>query len=333
MLPSVMKLTDNVENVICSEETLKRHPELHHYTNEAGFEGIVSSQTLWCSHYRGLVDQDEVRLLRKLLPSAVAPQMDAIVATLDRKKRRLWKKAGGGETTARDLVDSLYGATFDGRGKYSEIEAFVLSLSTHSQDTDFDRKHGIRSQWEEYAGLEGYCIVFDTLTLAEQLRREGAAKYWAWLMLDPVRYADQPINELFPELILKSADTLRQFIGGTRYPEMAIPEFLAGATLLKGVKYKSERELRIVAIPGTATLAKHAARDYPSEFDAKMPLPVVRERTADGKTKQFVALFEAMNLRLPIQRVIVGPGPRQEGRVSKARSWLGDIPIALSRCE
>ena len=34
----------NVENVICSAETMARHPELFHYTGPAAFEEIVRSQ-------------------------------------------------------------------------------------------------------------------------------------------------------------------------------------------------------------------------------------------------------------------------------------------------
>jgi hypothetical protein len=69
----------NVENVIGSAETMTRHPELYHYTKPTAFEGIIGSQTLWCSHYREMLDNDEVRLMRNLLPLAVAPRMDAIV--------------------------------------------------------------------------------------------------------------------------------------------------------------------------------------------------------------------------------------------------------------
>jgi hypothetical protein len=109
------------------------------------------------------------------------------------------------------------------------------------------------------------------------LKQEGEARYWAWLMLEPVRYADRPVEEIFPELVSGSADTLRQFIiGGVKFPEMAVPEFLAGTTLLKGATYKSEREVRIVAIPGTAKTARYAAKEYPDQFDAAVPLPVSR---------------------------------------------------------
>ena len=60
-------------------------PELYHYTRPAAFEGIIGSQTLWCSHYREMLDTNEVRLMRDLLPAAVAPRMDAIVEKLNRR--------------------------------------------------------------------------------------------------------------------------------------------------------------------------------------------------------------------------------------------------------
>lgn len=39
---AAMHKTINVENVVCSAETMARHPELYHYTRPAAFEGIIS---------------------------------------------------------------------------------------------------------------------------------------------------------------------------------------------------------------------------------------------------------------------------------------------------
>lgn len=320
----------NVENVVCSVETMRRHPELYHYTKPAAFEGIMGSQTLWCSHYREMLDTDEVLLMRDLLPAAVAPRMDAIVQKLNRQKRRMWDAAGRGAQTARDLVNALYGATFDGHAVYSALDAYLFSFSTHAEDSAFDRDHGIRSQWDGYAGPEGYCLVFDIGEVARLLGQEMDARFWSRLTLDPVRYADRPVEDIFPELVDASTDTLRQFVDGVRLPEMAVPEFLAGTTLLKGAGYKSEREVRIVAIPGTTGTAQLAAREYPDQFDAAMPLPDIRARRDTGK--RYVALFDSLGLRLPVKRVIVGPGARQEERAERARSLLGDVPVTMSLC-
>jgi hypothetical protein len=319
----------NLENVICSADTMAQHPELYHYTNPAAFEGIITSNTLWCSHFSEMLDVDEIRLMKGLLPPAIAPLMDAIVEHENRDVRRLWKKAGRGEKTARDLVNSLYGATFDGQAAYTAFDAYLFSFSTHADDTDVDREHGIRSQWEQYAGPEGYCLVFDIREIAKALEREGVARYWAWLMLRPVRYADRPVEEIFPELVNGLADTLRQFIHGVKIPEMAVPQFLDGSTLLKDARYKSERELRIVAVPGTAAMAEYAANEHPLQFDSTKPFPQNRQRPESGK--RYIALFEDLG-PLPIKRVIVGPGARQDERASRARSIVGNVPVTLSQC-
>jgi hypothetical protein len=144
----------------------------------------------------------------------------------------------------------------------------------------------------------------------------------------PVRYNDRPIEEIFPELVEGLSDTLRQFLNGNRTPEVAAKEFLIGATLLKGIDYKSEREVRIVAIPGTEQAAKYAAKEFPAEFDATAPLPGIKTRP--DTDKRYIVLFDGLSSRLPIKRIIVGPGENQRGRAERARLLLGDIPVSLS---
>jgi hypothetical protein len=126
------------------------------------------------------------------------------------------------------------------------------------------------------------------------------------------------------------AETLRQFLLGVKEPEAAAREFLIGTTLLKGADYKSEREVRIVAIPGTSKLALHAAKEYPRDFDAAAPLPEIKMHP--DSDKHYVALFEGLSLRLPAKRLIVGPGARQHERAAWARSVLGDVPVTVSEC-
>ena len=322
----------NVENIVCSEETLSRHAELYHYTDGGAFDGIVRSQTLWCSNFRKMLDRDEISLMRKMLPPAIAPRMDTIIReiTLNREWRRSFAASGGSKKLASDLVNSVYAATFDGKAVYSALDAYLFSFSTHAGDTEFDREHGIRSQWTSYAGPAGYCLVFDTSALARMLALEMDTRYWIRLALAPVRYADQPVEDIFPELVEKLANTLRQFICGTKTPEIAVPDFLSGATLLKSAKYKSEREIRIVAIPGTTEMAEHAANECPNQFDASAQLPCINIRS--DTDKRYVALFDGLNQGLPIKRVIVGPGEGQQERFNYARSMLGDVPVTISLC-
>jgi hypothetical protein len=319
----------NVENVICSAETKAQHPVLYHYTKPKAFESIVSSQSLWCSHYKGMLDTDEIVLMRQLLPPAVAPLMNEIVEKkFNRKRRRLWAACGGGDQAARDLVNSLYAAAIGGKADYASLDPYLFSFSTHSADSEFDREHGVESQWKGY-GADGYCFVFDISELAKMLLNEGNRRYWAWLMLEPVRYADKPVEQLFPELVSGLAGVLRQIIEGVKFPEAAVPEFLKGISLLKGTEYKAEREVRIVALPGTPQAAKYAMKEFPNEF-VDAPTPEIKKDLVTGK--QYVSLFEGSSDPLPIKRVIVGPGADQLSRAERARALLGDIPVTLSLC-
>ena len=57
-------------------------------------------------------------------------------------------------------------------------------------------------------------------------------------------------------------------------------QFLRCATLLKRATFREEREVRVVAIPGTPGYQKQAAREYPDIFVRK-PIPLyMRSRSA-----------------------------------------------------
>jgi len=322
-------LIADLELTVCSIETQAKHPELFHYTKPAAFENIVKSNAFWASHYRDMADQGEVLLMRNRLPLAVAPRFDEIVSLvkLNRHGRRLWKKSGGGFGTARDFVESLYGATFDKRSDLTAMDAFMISFSTHAAEGDVEREHGIWSQWRDYAGLDGFCIVLETAALGRMLGEEMDSRYWAHLMLDLVRYGDRPIEELFPELVQASADTLRQFLDGEE-PEMAVQQFLVGSTLLKDAGYRSERAVRIVGIPGTKRMSDQAAHDHPGVFKI-LPLPEIRKRP--GTMKRYVTIFEGAQAKLPIKRVIAGPMAGPQG-MDFAQSVVDGLPVTLSRC-
>ena len=323
-----MTLTVNTELVICTAETQDKHPELFHYTNLKAFESIVQSNAFWASHYADMADQTEVLLMRDQLPAAIAPRFEKIVALLNRHRRRLFQAAGGGMGVAKDFVESLYGATFLSKNGITALDPFMVSFSTHAGDGEFERKHGLLSQWKGYAGPDGFCLVFDTSAMAQHLGQEMDSRYWVHLVLESVRYAGAPVEDLFPELVNASADTLRQFLSGVRHPEMAVPEFLEGATLLKGAAFRPEREVRVVAIPGSKHLSDQAVKEH-SDFKV-MPLPMVRTRP--GTTRRYVSIFEDLGLMLPIKRVIVGPSCRQKENAAFARSLVGDVPVSLSQC-
>jgi hypothetical protein len=323
-------LVANTALTVCSVETQAEHPELFHYTRPAAFENIVKSNTFWASHFEDMTDKKEILLLREPLIASLAPRYDALVSSLNRRTRRLYKKGGSGTGVARDLVDALYNSTFKNKGGFTALGVFMTSFSSHSGDTPFEREHGLYSQWKEYAGEDGFCIVLDTAALGQLLGLDIDARYWVHLSLRPVRYAfaGVPIHSIFPELVDAAADTLRQCLDGSPH-EIGLPEFLVGSSLLKEPKYKEEREVRMIAIPGTAPLSDRARKEH-SDFTV-LPLPEIRKRT-DGSLRRYVSIFDGLGTRLPIKRVIVGPSLRQAANAEFARSIMGNIPVSSSQC-
>ena len=84
-------------------------------------------------------------------------------------------------------MNSLYGATFDNRSDVvTAMAASMTSFSTHAADGDFEREHGVWSQWRDYAGPDGFCIVLETAALGRLLAEDMDSRYCAHLKLDPV---------------------------------------------------------------------------------------------------------------------------------------------------
>jgi hypothetical protein len=221
-------LIANTELEVCSIEAQRRHPELFHYTKRDAFENIVKSNAFWASHYKAMADENEIVLLRHPLIAALGPRYDALISSLNRHTRRCYRKGGSGKGVARDLVNALYKSTFENEGGFTALDAFVTSFSTHSDDTPFVRANGLDTEWAEYAGKDGFCMVLDTAALAQLLRQEMDTRYWVYLSLRPVRYAVEgtPIEAIFPELVDAVADTLRQCLDGSPH-DIGLREFLA----------------------------------------------------------------------------------------------------------
>lgn len=325
-----MALTTSAEITVGSVEFQASHPKLHHYTAKPGLEGIIKSNSLWATRYRDLNNSAEIVNLKIPLAQALAPRFDEIVERRNpnRHLRRLYEKTGGSVTLAKDLVNSLYSATFEGTG-FTSLEAFVASFCSHSGDRPYEQENGLLSQWRGYSGHDGYCLVFDTPELCALLGQEFDTHYYVHLQIDAVQYAVDGISldALFPSLVNAAAQSLQQFFDGTPFPELGVTDFLTGATLFKQEGFREEREARIVAIPGTAALRDQARREQPDFPD--LPLPEIR--VLPEIDRNYIPLFDGCSTRLPIERVIVGPSRNQAANAAFARGLLGpSIPVTCS---
>ncbi|MBV1702153.1 MAG: DUF2971 domain-containing protein [Hyphomicrobiales bacterium] len=327
--------TRAVDIAICDATFISRHPELYHYTTRAGLEGIMKTRTIWAGHYQSLNDSSEVQHFRERFSSALALKFDAVIQRqqLSVDQRRFYAKEGGPEKLARDFVDSLYDSTFEHKENYGRVEPFISSFCTHAADRIYEQTNGLLSQWRSYTGGNGYCVVFDTSALCQLLAEEFDRLYWLHLSIAAVTYDVDgvAVDREFPTLFEACERNLQAFFDENAEPELnTAADFWEGASRFKHRGFYEEREVRIVAIPGTAKLAEYTKEEHP-EFQVQ-PLPDIRQRPANGPLR--IALFEGRNVKLPITRVIVGPSRNHDEQAEKvkiARDLLGQaIPVTCS---
>ena len=235
---------------------------------------------------------------------------------------------------ATEFVDTLYKVTYEGAGSIPFSSPFITSFCSHSADQSYEQENGLLSQWRGYGGDGGYCIVFDTAALGALLGKEFDTYYWVHLNISPVHYAtdDVSIKELFPTLL----DRFDAFFSATldqephEVPGDGFASFATGTTLFKHQGFREEREVRIVAMPGTRELAEHVAKEYPDFTLTSLKTT----HTIDGArgTKHYVILFDGIGIALPIKRIIVGPSRHQAENYERACRVAGSgIAVGRSR--
>jgi hypothetical protein len=310
-----------------------KHPELFHYTRMGGFNGIMASQTLWATHFKDLNDTTEVLLLRDPLQTALTLRFAANLT--ERQKRSVLFTArlldhGGrqavAEGLAKSFVNALYKVTYGHHTKLQFGAPYITSFSTHA--ANYERSHGLLSQWRDY-GREGYCLVFDTAALSQQLMIDFEQAYFVHLNVDEVVYAveDFDIEAKFGEVLHRCEQYVGEVLNNNQTPEMiedGFGPFAAATTLFKHQGFREENEVRIVVLPGTQYLSERTKAEFP-EFIERPIIEPHKMTSVDGKTtRKHITLFSRTDEPLPIKRIIVAPGPDQAGRVAHARTLAGD---------
>jgi len=324
----------NLITDICESDFPLSHSELHHYADFAGLEGIFKNQTLWASNYQQLNDTKETAILEVPLIEALTKRFRPLVEAKQRtipQVRKAVEECGGdlnkiSADLASDLVKSFYDTVARGT---APLDYYVTCFCTHAKD-DYARENGLLSQWRGYGGPDGgFCIVFDSAALIPLLQKEFEAHYWTVPpRLAAVNYhtADFSVEGIFKLLLDECDNVLSAALTNAPYPEIVMANFLWAAPLLKHQGFQEESEARIVVIPGT----KHDCDAVVAEHGDVINLPL-KEIRARSDGRQYVVLFDGLNLKLPIKRVIIGPSRLQDENFDKARRLLGDdIPIVRS---
>src|SRR5262249_28249257 len=223
-----------------------------HYTDSAGLLGILSSKSLFATHYRYLNDVSEGTLIRDLILPILEDEITEIYSKLRERGllRGFYEFHGvrGNRLQAEGFYTSLVNSLDD------TTPPFVLSFCRHTEQKTI--KHGLLSQWRGYAGSAGFAIEFDEPELCELMTVENNAFAYPWIKSNYVRY--KGYDDLFdPEMYRGVAGELirRMFersgdisdITGRKELDPVMINLANTAPFLKDEGFQEEQEYRIVA--------------------------------------------------------------------------------------
>jgi hypothetical protein len=175
----------------------KAHPELFHYTTLDGLRGIIGTESLWAAHYSTLNDSTEIKFVRQAIRPYIAENLCSYLKLAARQRlsiQRAVRKFGGlrkaFDILSEPVISAVHGAAFESvNGAPPLHEPFIASFCSHVEDGEYEREHGLLSQWRGYGGVGGYCIVFDTARLVEIMERESRRYIWSYMDIDEVVYS------------------------------------------------------------------------------------------------------------------------------------------------
>jgi hypothetical protein len=311
------------------EEFFGRYPELHHYTGWEAFKGIFTFNTFWATHYKYLNDREEVEHLKAY--------MERLVPYGNREKRR------------RDKAElhKLYARTFN-----DFVTPFIVSFSTHASGSDFDRHNGVLGQWGPTArrgatrsggyGKCGFAVVLDTKRLDALMQREFEAYRYTQTTFSNVVYnhGEKAFHAAFQPLIQEARWFIYERATAHNYErgKEFVDEFIKTTVSFKHSRWASENEVRIISHPQPAKHLKYISDDDPDDIKALRGRRVKEichrpgSATFGGRQVPFIKLFEGLGEPLPIKRIIVAPGPNQEGRWQQAVELVGGrVPVHRSK--
>lgn len=309
------------------------HPELFHYTSAGGLEGILRSQSLWSTHWKYLNDAGELQHFSEKLPSLLKGARVAVAEEFARNRDdfREWAESQGGieelvDAEVQELAHVFQDSVVSPDPTRQIFEFYVTSFCTPEGSFEEVRSHGLLSMWRYY-GNGGYALVFDTAEVDRLLREE--TKVWpSRIVFGDVGYSCDRPNVLdsritaLPELRRKFSESI---LDSQEAFEVILQPLLDCFIHYKHWAFAEEREVRLTTILNGEQMRAIDADDGTTRRE--------RERHIQCGAPR-IHLFEGLGQRLPIKRVIVGPGPHQPAREAELRVLLEEqklgIPVVLS---
>jgi hypothetical protein len=322
----------------------KVHPELFHYTSEMGLFGILKTQYLRATQWQHLNDLGELMHFCHVLPCFIKPELvrRANEIASRNSEAKQWLTDQGGidpyfSKEAKFLADAMCKALGLNHENERLFEFYVTSFCTHEDAYAEIRNHGLLSQWRYYGQKGGYALVFDTAELEQLMELEHSEWPTCNLSCGEVGYSSDS-----QEVLAKRVESIPAFLETFKNCQLNSQEafgpllepLLKCCIHFKHWAFAEEREIRLVAVLNGKRMHQeyedngiHINERERHDF----------QRDGDSHRIPCLHLFEGIEVdrrcRLPIRKIIVGPGPNQEQRETKLKIFLQkfgyDIPVAL----
>ena len=284
---------------------------IFHYTDSNGLLGILSSNSLFATHYKYLNDLTEGAAIRDLILPIIEDEIAEITPKLVVKGwlDKLFYEVHG-TSGHRFQAEKIYAAFV--RAIDNVSPCFVTSFCRHNRDSQ-SYQHGLLSQWRAYGSMVGFALEFDEEQLTMLIKREHDAYAYAGLGFDNVvydkyngRFNPDNYNGIAREMIrqqFENAGIDASSITGTANIDAAALRFASSNPFFKHRSFSEEQEYRVAAVCFRAVKAAEGER---------RPGKPIHFRVKDGLIIPYIELFKMLEHPLPITSAIIGPHPYQD---------------------
>lgn len=316
------------------QKTSEVYKKLYHYTTWEGLKGILQIQSLWATNYKFLNDYSELVLFRDKLVSLIYPVVlegyKQLIAHKPSLKGKIQEQGGLDRIVQHDaeaLIDSQYRALGN--------EIYILSFCGEPEKQSI-ADNGLLSQWRGYGAGGGAALIFDTEKLEEILAKEAMSYEYSAVLLADLIYSDdqQKLKEELSDELKILADIAKQFFNHENVSkgkeidssEGYIP-FVSCISRYKHFGFSEENEVRVVALP--TLIDDEIIKLAKADGTTLKPEKVRKFRSNKEQRVPYIELFDSTDIKLPIERIIIGPHKNKEARKAKLLEILSKTNIQI----
>lgn len=320
------------------QKTSEVYKKLYHYSTWQGLKEILQTQSLWATNYKFLNDYSELVLFRDKLVSLIYPVVlegyKQLIAHKPSLKGKIQEQGGLDHIVQHDaevLIDSQYRALGN--------EIYILSFCGEPEKQSI-ADNGLLSQWRGYGAGGGAALIFDTEKLEEILAKEAMSYEYSAVLLADLIYSDdeQKLEEELSDNLKILADIAKLFFNHENVSkgkeidssEGYIP-FVSCISRYKHFGFSEENEVRVVALP--TLIDDQIIKLAKADGTTIKPEKVRRFRSTKEQRVPYIELFDSANIKLPIEKIIIGPHKNKEARKEELLEILPKTNIEIVSSE